>query len=74
MEKRGVLDCAAEALREREMAEKEIELTPKVYTFAAIGAVIFGVAGAWAFSGTPAGIVSPALIGALAGGALGLFF
>ena len=45
------------------MAEKEIELTPKVYTFAAIGAVIFGVAGAWAFAGTPAGIVSPALVG-----------
>jgi hypothetical protein len=56
------------------MAEKELELTPKVYTFAAIGAVIFGAAGAWAFAGTPAGIVSPALIGALAGGALGLFF
>ncbi|MGA9602321.1 MAG: hypothetical protein WBS22_19085 [Methylocystis sp.] len=56
------------------MAEKEIELTPKVYTFAAIGAVIFGVAGAWAFAGTPAGIVSPALVGALAGGALGMFF
>jgi hypothetical protein len=56
------------------MAEKELELTPKVYTFAAIGALIFAVAGAWAFSGTPAGIVSPALIGALAGGALGLFF
>ncbi|BDV38090.1 hypothetical protein [Methylocystis bryophila] len=56
------------------MAEKEIELTPKVYAFAAIGAVIFGAAGAWAFTGTPAGIVSPALIGALAGGALGMFF
>jgi len=56
------------------MAEKELELTPKVYTFAAIGAVIFGAAGAWAFAGTPAGIVSPAVIGALAGGALGIFF
>jgi len=56
------------------MAEKELELTPKVYTFAAVGAVILGAAGAWAFAGTAAGIISPALIGALAGGALGMFF
>jgi len=56
------------------MAEKELELTPKVYMCAAVGAIIFGAAGAWAFAGTPAGIVSPALIGALAGGALGMFF
>ena len=56
------------------MAEKELELTPKIYAFAAIGAAIFGAAGARAFAGTPAGILSPALIGALAGGALGMFF
>ncbi len=56
------------------MAEKELELTPKVYAFAAVGALIFGAAGFWAFSGTPAGIVSPAVIGALAGAALGIFF
>ena len=59
LQKRGVLDYAADAPREREMAGKEIELTLKVYTFAAIAAAIFGLAGAWAFAGTPAGIVSP---------------
>jgi len=56
------------------MASKELELTQNVYIFAGVGALLLGGLGAWAFSGNVAGIVSPAIIGGLAGGVLGLFF
>jgi hypothetical protein len=56
------------------MADKELELTPKVYMFAAVGAVIFGVMGLFALSSGPVGIFAGGMVGALAGGALGMFF
>jgi hypothetical protein len=55
------------------MAEKEFELTPKVYMFAGVGALILGGIGAGALGGL-ANTVSAAIVGGLGGGLLGLFF
>jgi hypothetical protein len=55
------------------VAEKEFELTPKVYMFAGVGALIVGGIGAAALGGL-ANTVSAGLVGGLAGGILGLFF
>ncbi|HMK88152.1 MAG TPA: hypothetical protein VK446_00755 [Methylocystis sp.] len=56
------------------MASKEFELTPNVYIFAGVGALILGTLGAFAFSGSIPTIISAGVVGALAGGSLGLFF
>jgi len=56
------------------MASKELELTPNVYIFAGVGAAILGFLGYWAMSGSLAMTASSAVVGALAGGALGLYF
>jgi hypothetical protein len=57
-----------------EATEKELALTPKVYIFAAAGAVVLGGIGGGILNSGAVGSVSAAIIGALAGGALGLFF
>lgn len=54
------------------MAEKELELTPKVYAFAGVGAVIIGALAALSLGGT-ANTIAAAVVGGLAGGCLGLF-
>jgi hypothetical protein len=56
------------------MADKELELTQNVYIFAGVGAVILGALGFWSMAGSPAMTLSSAVVGALAGGVLGLFF
>ncbi len=55
------------------MASKELELTPSVYIFAAIGAVIIGGLGSFALGGMM-NTIAAAVVGGLAGGCLGLFF
>jgi hypothetical protein len=59
--------------KEETMAEKEIQITPKTYIFALVGAILAGVMGGAALGGDVA-MVSSAIVGALAGGALGLYF
>jgi len=56
------------------MASKELELTTNVYIFAGVGALILGALGFWSMSGSPAMTISSGVVGALAGGVLGLFF
>ncbi len=53
--------------------EREFELTPKVYMFAGAGAAILGALGAFSLGGM-ANTISAGVVGALAGGCLGLFF
>jgi hypothetical protein len=55
------------------MANKEFELTPNVYMFAGVGAVIIGGLAAFALGGVP-NTIAAAVVGGLAGGCLGLFF
>jgi hypothetical protein len=57
-----------------EAMEKELTLTPKVYIFAAAGAAVLGFIGGGILNSGAVGSFSAAIIGALAGGALGLFF
>jgi hypothetical protein len=59
---------------EHKMASKELELSTNVYIFAGVGALILGALGYWAMSGSPAMTLSSGVVGALAGGILGLFF
>ena len=54
--------------------EKELTLTPKVYIFAAAGAAVLEIIGGGILNSGAVGSFSAAIIGALAGGALGLFF
>jgi len=56
------------------MASKELELTTNVYIFAGVGALVLGALGFWSMSGSPAMTISSGVVGALAGGVLGLFF
>ncbi len=56
-----------------DMADKELELTPNVYIFAGVGAVIIGGLAAFALGGVP-NTIAAAVVGGLAGGCLGLFF
>lgn len=55
------------------MADKELEITPNTYIFAGIGAVLIGGL-AYAALGGMQNTVAAAVVGALAGGCLGLFF
>jgi hypothetical protein len=57
------------------MAEKEFDpsLTPNVYIFAGVGAVLLGGLAAFGLGGM-ANTISAAVVGALAGGSLGFFF
>ena len=57
------------------MADKEFDptLTPNVYIFAGVGAVLIGGLAAAGLGGV-ANTVSAAIVGALAGGSLGFFF
>jgi hypothetical protein len=52
---------------------KEIELNQNVYIFATVGALILGGLG-WFALGGAANAASSAVVGALAGGSLGIFF
>ncbi len=54
--------------------EKELTLTPKVYIFALVGAVVLGGIGGGVLNSGAVGTFSAAIVGALSGGALGLFF
>jgi hypothetical protein len=58
-----------------EMADKEFDptLTPNVYIFAGVGAVLLGGLAAFGLGGM-FNIVSAGVVGALAGGSLGFFF
>jgi outer membrane lipoprotein SlyB len=56
-----------------DMANKEFELTPNVYMFAGVGAVVIGGLAAFALGGVP-NTIAAAVVGGLAGGCLGLFF
>jgi outer membrane lipoprotein SlyB len=53
------------------MADKELEVTTNTYIFAGVGAVLLGGLAAAALGGLPN---TAAVVGALAGGCLGLFF
>ncbi|MGA8169547.1 MAG: hypothetical protein WB816_01725 [Methylocystis sp.] len=57
-----------------EVVEKELTLTPKVYIFAAAGALVLGGIGGGVLNSGTVGAFSAGIIGALVGGALGLFF
>jgi outer membrane lipoprotein SlyB len=59
--------------KEEAMADKDIEIKPKTYVFAIVGAVIAGGMGGAALGGDVA-TISSAVVGALAGGALGMYF
>ncbi len=54
--------------------DKELTLTPKVYIFATAGAVVLGAIGGAILNSGAVGTFSAAIIGAITGGALGLFF
>ncbi len=55
------------------MTSKELAITPNVYLFAGIGAVVIGGLASFALGGIP-NTIAAAVIGGLAGGCLGLFF
>lgn len=55
------------------MADKELNITPNTYIFAGVGAVILGGL-AYASLGGMQNTVAAAVVGALAGGCLGIFF
>jgi hypothetical protein len=57
------------------MADKEFDpgITPNVYIFAGVGAVLIGGLAAFGLGGL-ANTISAAAVGALAGGSLGFFF
>ena len=55
------------------MADKELEVTTNTYIFAGVGAVLLGGPAAAAPGGLP-NTIAAAVVGALAGGCLGLFF
>ena len=55
------------------MSSKEFEITPNVYIFAGVGALIIGGLASFALGGAM-NTISAAVVGALAGGSLGLFF
>jgi outer membrane lipoprotein SlyB len=55
------------------MADRELELTPTTYMFAGIGAVILGGLAYVALGGMQ-NTVAAAVVGALAGGCLGIYF
>jgi len=55
------------------MPSKELELTPNVYIFAGVGAVILGLLASFALGGLQ-NTIAAGVVGGLAGGALGLFF
>ncbi|KAF0207972.1 hypothetical protein [Methylocystis rosea] len=60
--------------REKEPAsEKEWEITQNTYIFAGAGAVVLGVLAYYSLGGVP-NTIAAAVVGGLAGGALGLFF
>ena len=58
---------------QRPVTEKEWEITQNTYIFAGVGAVILGVLAYYALGGVP-NTIAAAVVGGLAGGALGLFF
>ena len=53
--------------------EKEWEITQNTYIFAGVGAVVLGALAYYALGGIP-NTIAAAVVGGLAGGALGLFF
>ncbi len=55
------------------MATQEIEVTPKTYIFAAVGAIVLGGIGGGLLASGGVGYVSSAIIGAVIGGGIGLF-
>ena len=58
---------------QRPSREKEWEITTNTYIFAGVGAVILGGLAYASLGGIP-NTIAAAVVGALAGGALGLFF
>jgi hypothetical protein len=56
-----------------EMAEKELEFTPKTYIFAGAGAVLLGGVGGALLASGAVGYISSAIVGAIVGGGIGLF-
>jgi len=55
------------------MADKELELTPRTYIFAGIGAAVFSILGGIVLGSGPIGYLSAAIVGAIVGGGMGLF-
>jgi outer membrane lipoprotein SlyB len=55
------------------MADKELEITTNTYVLAGVGAAILGGIAAFSLGGM-ANTISAAVVGALGGGCLGLFF
>ncbi|GEM_PF-1219318 len=58
---------------QRPSGERDWEVTPNTYIFAGVGAVILGGLAYAALGGIP-NTIAAAVVGALAGGSLGLFF
>lgn len=58
---------------QRPSGEREWEITTNTYIFAGVGAVILGGLAYASLGGVP-NTIAAAVVGALAGGALGLFF
>ncbi len=55
------------------MADKELEITTNTYIFAGVGALVLGGLAAAGLGGLQ-NTVAAAVVGALAGGCLGIFF
>jgi hypothetical protein len=58
---------------QRPSGEREWEITTNTYIFAGVGALILGVLAYLSLGGIP-NTIAAAVVGGLAGGALGLFF